>query len=66
MKLMPTTTVSDLIHMHPEAFEVLARHGMCDDCRRSPPPVPLAHFAEKHCGGNVAGLLDELRATIRA
>jgi hypothetical protein len=64
MKLMPTTSVRDLIHAHPEAFEVLMRHGMCNDCRHSPPPVPLTHFAEKHCDGNVAGLLDELRAAI--
>jgi hypothetical protein len=64
MELMTTTTVSDLIGAYPEAFEVLMRHGMCADCRQSPPPVPLAHFAQKHCDGNIAGLLDELRAAI--
>ncbi len=64
MELLPTTTVRDLVHTHPEAFTVFARHGMCDDCRKSPPPVPLAHFAKKHCDGDVMGLLDELQAAI--
>lgn len=56
------TTVQDLILAYPQAFDVLARHGMCESCRLSPPPVPLEHFARKHCQGDVRGLLAELQA----
>lgn len=58
------TTVRDVLKAHPQAFDVFLRHGMCADCRADPPPVPLHHFAGKHCGGNVAGLIAELNAAI--
>ena len=66
LDLEPSTTVRDLLTTHPEAFSVLMKHGMCEDCQAAPPPVPLGHFARKHCGGNVEGLLDELRGAIEA
>ncbi|MCP4250530.1 MAG: hypothetical protein GY778_26095 [bacterium] len=55
------TTVRELLTAHPAAFDVLLRHGMCADCKANPPPVPLDHFAGKHCGGDLAGLLEEIR-----
>ncbi len=55
------TTVRDLLEAYPKVFPVLLSHGMCEDCQADPPPVPLHHFATKHCDGNIAGLLDELR-----
>jgi len=33
---------------------------MCGDCEASPPQVPLHHFAQKHCNGDVTGLIDEI------
>jgi hypothetical protein len=54
------TTVRDLLSAHPELFSILERHGMCPDCKDDPPPVPLHHFATKHCGGDVDGLIREL------
>jgi hypothetical protein len=64
MTITPTTTVRDLLQAHPQAFAVFERHGMCSDCRAAPPPVPLQQFATKHCNGDIAGLLSELRAAI--
>jgi len=58
------TTVRDLLTRHPEAFDVLAAHGMCEDCKADPPPVPLHHFADKHCAGDLKGLIDALSAVI--
>ena len=66
MTLTETTTVQELLTTHPQAAEVLLRHGMCDDCRDNPPPVPLCHFARKHCAGDIAGLLGELQSAIGA
>lgn len=60
------TTVRDLIRTHPEAFAVLLGHGMCEDCKANPPTVPLRHFADKHCGGDVDGLITELNTAINA
>jgi len=60
-----TTTVRELLAAYPAAFAVLLRHGMCEDCRSNPPPVPLAHFAAKHCGGNLARLVGEIQGVIR-
>ena len=60
MSIDASTTVRELLAAHPEVFEVLVARGMCADCRSDPPPVPLGHFAEKHCGGDVDGLLDEV------
>lgn len=66
MTLTETTTVKDLLTQYPQAAEVLLRHGMCEDCQQNPPPVPLGHFARKHCAGDLAGLIVELNAAIGA
>lgn len=66
MTISETTTVRDLLTRHPETFDVFLRHGMCEDCKAAPPPVPLQHFARKHCGGDVAGLLQEIRSAMGA
>ncbi len=60
LKIGESTTVKALLTAHPEVFPVLLRHGMCADCQEDPPPVPLAIFAVKHCGGNLLGLLKEI------
>jgi hypothetical protein len=60
------TTVRELLMQHPEVFDVLADHGMCADCKIDPPPVPLHHFAGKHCSGDVEGLIVELRQAMTA
>jgi hypothetical protein len=65
MTLTETTTVRELLTAHPQAAEVLLRHGMCEDCRQDPPPVPLHHFARKHCGGDVQGLIQELNQALQ-
>ncbi len=59
-------TVRELLGEYPEAFGVLAGHGMCADCKADPPPVPLEHFAQKHCGGDLAGLIKEIEAATGA
>ncbi len=59
-----STTVRELLEAHPEVFSVLENHGMCADCQADPPSVPLSHFAEKHCAGDVESLLSELRSAI--
>lgn len=59
------TTVREILMAHPEAFDVFLRHGMCEDCQADPPPVPLHHFAGKHCGGDVRGLIGELNAAVK-
>lgn len=59
------TTVRDLIQAHPEVFPVFREHGMCEECQQDPPPVPIAHFAKKHCNGNVVGLLHELHQAMQ-
>ena len=64
MSIDENTTVRDLLTACPQAFEVFLRHGMCEDCKADPPPVPLHHFARKHCGGDVPGLLEELNRAI--
>ena len=66
MAIDSATTVKDLLSVHPEVFDVLVGHGMCEDCKADPPPVPLGHFAEKHCGGDLEGLLDEIRGAMEA
>jgi hypothetical protein len=58
------TTVRDLLTEHPRAFDVLASHGMCQSCKDDPPPVPLEHFAKKHCNGDLDGLIGQVHATI--
>ncbi len=62
--LSESTTVRALLTAYPQVFPVLLNHGMCADCRTDPPEVPLARFAEKHCGGDLAGLIDELRGAM--
>ncbi|MHC4063391.1 MAG: hypothetical protein ACYSUI_02660 [Planctomycetota bacterium] len=64
LTISEATTVRGLLSVHPQAFEVLLRHGMCADCQADPPPVPLGHFASKHCGGDFVGLSQELRHVI--
>jgi hypothetical protein len=59
-----STTVRELLRRHPEVFDVLLGHGMCEDCKADPPPVPLGHFANKHCAGDVAGLIAELQGAM--
>ncbi|MBI1388827.1 MAG: hypothetical protein GC154_10315 [bacterium] len=63
---LPTDLVCDVLQRHPEAFSVFERHGMCEDCRQSPPPVPIAHFAEKHCDGRVEAFISELSECVGA
>ena len=65
LNLNGDTTVRDLLSTHPNVFDVLLGHGMCADCREDPPPVPLSHFAGKHCAGDLAGLLEELNQVIQ-
>ena len=59
-----STTVRELLTKHPGAFDVLASHGMCQSCKDNPPPVPLAHFAHKHCDGDLQNLINELEAAV--
>lgn len=54
------TTVRELLLTHPATYKILLSHGMCEDCKADPPPVPLSHFANKHCGGNLDDLITEL------
>ena len=63
--LNANTTVRELLTAFPQAFGVLSAHGMCADCKEDPPAVPIGHFAHKHCGGNLDGLLAELHAVIQ-
>lgn len=56
--------VSDVLGRYPKAFEVFERHGMCEDCRESPPPVPVSHFIHRHCGGRAEEFLGELNAHV--
>jgi hypothetical protein len=66
MDIGPETPVCDLLAEHPQVFEVFERHGMCADCRVAPPPVPLQHFVDKHCQGDLAGFLREIEARLAA
>ncbi len=66
LTLTALTTVRDLLAAHPQAFDVLVSRGMCEDCKADPPPVPLGHFAAKHCGGDLSGLIEELGRAIDA
>ena len=64
MQINGTMTVQDLLLKHPEAFDVLQGHGMCASCKKDPPPVPLQHFATKHCNGDLPSLVKEIEAAI--
>lgn len=59
-----TTTVRELLAAHPNTFSILLNKGMCADCEAAPPAVPLSHFADKHYGGDIQGLLEELRCAV--
>ncbi len=50
---------------HPQAFDVLVSHGMCQDCKDDPPPVPLEHFVQKHCNGDLKSFIEQVEAAIR-
>ena len=60
------TTVKELLDTHPGVFDILLAHGICESCQTAPPPVPLHHFATKHCGGNLNGLIAELEDKIQS
>ena len=64
IELNSQTTVRDLLAAHPHVFPVLLGRGMCADCQVNPPPVPLSTFATKHCGGDLEGLIAQLRSAI--
>ncbi|UCD74606.1 MAG: hypothetical protein JSV91_12555 [Phycisphaerales bacterium] len=59
------TTVCDLLSRYPRAFSVFEAHGMCEDCKAAPPPVPLHHFSQKH-GVPLDQLIGELSEVIAA
>ncbi len=59
-----STTVRELLTAHPIAFDVLVTYGMCRDCKNNPPPVPLEHFAEKHCDGDLKKLIEQVQTVI--
>lgn len=48
LSLTGDTTVRDILRSHPQLFPVFESHGMCEDCKAAPPPVPLHHFSSKH------------------
>jgi hypothetical protein len=56
------TTVRELLVAYPQLTNLLLTHGMCADCEKNPPAVPLHQFARKHCGGDIEGLLGQIRA----
>ncbi len=64
MEIGADTLVCDLLTRYPAVFDVFERHGMCTDCRAAPPPVPLGHFVNKHCNGDLPGFVQELRRRI--
>jgi hypothetical protein len=65
MNLTPDTTVRDILQACPAAFEVFLAHGMCESCQSAPPPVPLAHFSDRH-EVDLEQLVNELEACFRA
>lgn len=56
--------VCEVLTRHPAAWNVFVRHGMCEDCKQSPPPVPISHFATKHCDGRIEDFLNELNGEL--
>ncbi len=62
--IAPTDLVCDILNRHPSAWPVFERHGMCEDCKASPPPVSVHHFVDKHCEGKIGEFLSELNAAI--
>lgn len=66
LEITENTTVRELLTTHPDTFAILLDRGMCADCEAAPPPVPLRHFADKHCGGDVTGLIRELNEAVKS
>jgi hypothetical protein len=62
----PDDLVSDVLARYPACWDVFLEHGMCEDCRASPPQKPIRHFVQVHCGGDLTGFLAQLEAAARA
>lgn len=61
----PDDLVCDVLAKYPQTWDVFIRHGICEDCRQSPPPVPVSHFANKHCNGRIEMFLQELTNAVQ-
>lgn len=66
MIVKPQDLVCNVLTEHPAAWPVFERHGMCEDCKASPPSVSVQHFVGKHCGGNIERFLQEINEAIGA
>jgi hypothetical protein len=66
LRITENTTVRELLTTYPDTFPIFLNRGMCADCEKAPPPVPLHHFADKHCGGDITGLIRELHEAVQA
>ncbi len=64
MSFQATDLVKDVLSTHAQAWAVFERHGICEDCRNDPPPVPIQHFVDTHCDGKIDEFLDELNTAI--
>ena len=60
----PNDLVSDVLSTYPEAWAIFEKHGICEDCKKSPPPVPIHHFVDKHCEGKIEEFLIELNKVL--
>ncbi len=58
--------VCDVLQKYPAAWAVFERHGMCEDCKTAPPPVPIQHFVDQHCNGNIFEFLQEIQHAIQS
>lgn len=63
--LNPDDLVSNVLARYPACWAVFLAHGMCEDCRASPPKKPIRHFVRMHCDGDLEGFMAELEAAIR-
>ena len=61
----PDDLVCDVLTNYPQTWDVFIRHGICKDCQQSPPPVPVMHFVNKHCGGQIELFLQELKNSVQ-
>lgn len=66
MPYQATDLVCDVLNQHASAWDVFERHGICEDCKQSPPPVPIQHFVDKHCEGRIEEFLNELNQATSA
>ena len=66
MTLTGETTVREMLTQYPATAGIMIGRGMCEKCQAKPPELPLAAFAQKHCGDDLDGLLNELNAAIGA